>query len=644
MWLIDTATLRLREVIDPEEAGVRYAILSHTWGSPQEEVSFRDFADLKQARSKAGFAKIEKTCEIARSQGIQYAWVDTCCIDKSSSAELSEAINSMFMWYRLSQICYIYLADLEEEPYDINQWYYVHNESNGTNKAARSTKDRDDHFIQSNFARCRWFSRGWTLQELIAPQKAVFYDSQWQQFASKFGIAHILSLITGIQEGVLTGFAALGDIPVFTRMSWAAKRTTTRVEDSAYCLLGLFDINFPLIYGEGPRAFRRLQEEIIRKTQDISILAWSGENPPGPKYRPRVFERWSPGSVDYRGALAWGPCEFMLPASCMTQSPLVERDQLAPSATIEEKTSRGFVLKNVCMIHRTSVEIHGTRPEKGDILQIPCLGGYVYRKLRRCPTGHVLKGPLMSRDEAELVGNGSSLTKPVYESGSITELREMVSEMSLLEVTAPRDVQDLEWPVIELEVSMLTGHHPWDKYYIQSHPVWPISRWSDADRCFVMNQNEVFHRSKFKLLAVQHIHHELHGPDDSVHAVDMLVGIGSHFTGPHLDPQSHQHVLVENIITRGSAGISSAMYNSRVDGVIENARLMKPLHWHDHDLFVNDILRRSELGEDSDYKFFLKMKAGMVEIPLRVNVESVDVYSRRSKYNVVLTVGNQFQF
>ncbi|KAL2207926.1 hypothetical protein CC79DRAFT_1342357 [Sarocladium strictum] len=228
MWLINTQTLKLHEIIDPEDAGVRYAILSHTWGPPQEEVSMSDFADLSQARKKAGFAKIEKTCEIAKSEGLEYAWVDPCCIDKSSSAELSEAINSMFMY---------------------------------------------------NFARCRWFSRGWTLQELIAPRKAMFYNSQWCQIASKHTISFTLSLITGIHKDILVGKAAIGDVPILTRMGWSAKRITTRVEDTAYCLLGIFDINIPLIYGEGSKAFRRLQEEIIRKTDDVSILACKCECP-----------------------------------------------------------------------------------------------------------------------------------------------------------------------------------------------------------------------------------------------------------------------------------------------------------------------------------------------------------------------------
>jgi hypothetical protein len=109
MWLLDTDTLQLRLVYDGDE--INYAILSHTWGDG--EVTFQHMQDLATARLMPGFAKIESTCRIARSKGFNYCWVDTCCIDKTSSAELSEAINSMFRWYKQSKLCYVYLFDVD---------------------------------------------------------------------------------------------------------------------------------------------------------------------------------------------------------------------------------------------------------------------------------------------------------------------------------------------------------------------------------------------------------------------------------------------------------------------------------------------------------------------------------------------------
>lgn len=140
MWLIDTTTFRLEEVVDLQDC--KYAILSHTW--EEEEVGFQEMlAESRPARllKKAGFLKIKKTCEIAKEKGYAYAWVDTCCIDKTSSAALSEAINSMFHWYRESSLCLAYLSDLK-----------VNNFEHSESKTSEFMKD------------CLWFTRGWTLQ------------------------------------------------------------------------------------------------------------------------------------------------------------------------------------------------------------------------------------------------------------------------------------------------------------------------------------------------------------------------------------------------------------------------------------------------------------------------------------------------
>ena len=245
MRLINTQTLALELFPDPGPADIPYAILSHTWSD--DEVSFEDMQDLSIARIKKGFLKIEATCKHAIDNGLQYAWVDTCCIDQSSSAELSEAINSMFRWYKNAVVCYAFLSDLPAS---------------------------SQYGASDELRKFRWFTRGWTLQELIAPATLVFFDQEWNLRGMKEDLGKEIEAITGIDEWVLNGSTPLSTIPLAKRMSWAAGRNTTRVEDVAYCLLGIFDVNMPMIYGEGSRAFVRLQEEILKKTTDLSLFAW----------------------------------------------------------------------------------------------------------------------------------------------------------------------------------------------------------------------------------------------------------------------------------------------------------------------------------------------------------------------------------
>ncbi|KAK1830578.1 hypothetical protein QBC39DRAFT_244656, partial [Podospora conica] len=181
---------------------------------------------------------------------------NTCCIDKSSSAELSEAINSMFQWYQKPKVCYIHLEDLP---------------------AKDATRPPGDHFdFDSTFQACRWFSRGWTLQELLAPQHLIFYDATWAAVGDRNSLANLVWQRTNIPvEYLVTDRQDFHKARVGQRMSWASDRNTTRKEDLAYCLLGIFDINMPLLYGEGHRAFRRLQDEILKTSTDDSIFAWT---------------------------------------------------------------------------------------------------------------------------------------------------------------------------------------------------------------------------------------------------------------------------------------------------------------------------------------------------------------------------------
>jgi hypothetical protein len=264
MRLINVHTLKLKDFQGEKPP---YAILSHTWVSTEDEVSFADFQDLAISRKKAGFKKIAFICNEAKSTGIDYAWVDTCCIDKSSSAELSEAVNSMFRWYSKAEICYAYLSDVNLAP--------------DNNPEDRLMTGRDDFLKKS-----KWFNRGWTLQELLAPSSVVFFDSNWRRIGDKRSYCSTISYITGIDNAVLLDSSKIFRESYATCIFWAAKRETTRDEDIAYCLMGILGVHMPLLYGEGKRAFRRLQYELFKLNSSHSLLTWGlhSEHPidPGP--------------------------------------------------------------------------------------------------------------------------------------------------------------------------------------------------------------------------------------------------------------------------------------------------------------------------------------------------------------------------
>ena len=198
--------------------------------------------------------KIREACAVARKNGYRYIWIDSCCIDKSSSSELSEAINSMYKWYDLADVCYAYLADVPRPPKE------------------------DDRAMGYAFRKSRWFGRGWTLQELIAPFWVEFLSQDWVPIGSKHALVNLVQSVTNIDEKALLRLEPLDAFSVAQRLSWAAGRETTRVEDRAYSLLGIFNINMPTLYGEGDHAFRRLQEQIMHRIPDQSLFAWGGHS------------------------------------------------------------------------------------------------------------------------------------------------------------------------------------------------------------------------------------------------------------------------------------------------------------------------------------------------------------------------------
>jgi hypothetical protein len=228
-----------------------FAILSHRWGD--DEVSYHDYVK-RRVTIGTGFQKIVDFCNFAKSQleAHEWVWVDSCCIDKKSSSELTEAINSMYTWYKKATVCYAYMRDVKTE--------------------GKRKRDEPDGFQQSE-----WFTRGWTLQELLAPSRVTFCDKDWKIVGTKTDLATSIQQASGIPEPFLTGQRQPQEASVAMRMSWISRRTTTKPEDIAYCILGLFNVNMPLLYGEGNKAFVRLQQEIIKYSDDESIFAWTSD-------------------------------------------------------------------------------------------------------------------------------------------------------------------------------------------------------------------------------------------------------------------------------------------------------------------------------------------------------------------------------
>ena len=217
-----------------------YAILSHTWGA--EEFTFADLQD-EDARKKIGYRKVRFCGEQAEKDGLRYFWVDSCCIDKKNSTELTEAINSMFHWYRGAIKCYVHLSDVSAS-------------------AVGSSAEHCQSAWEADFRKSRWFKRGWTLQELLAPADVAFYSLQHHQLGTKNSLCSLIHDITGIPKLALRG-QPLDTFAPNEKWKWVAGRETTVEEDEAYCLLGIFDIYMPLIYGERrDSAMRRLRKEL----------------------------------------------------------------------------------------------------------------------------------------------------------------------------------------------------------------------------------------------------------------------------------------------------------------------------------------------------------------------------------------------
>jgi hypothetical protein len=240
--LNDTGGFSLTSFSDKDTP--KYAILSHTWGDANAEVTYSDLVD-GVAESKEGYQKLQFCGNQAKAEGLHWFWVDTCCIDKSNVNELTKAINSMFRWYQNAAKCYVYLSDVSVYTQDGQLKHLT---------------------WELAFRRSRWFTRGWTLQELLAPEIVEFYSRDHVRLGDKNSLIRQIHEITGVAVEALQG-TPLSQFDVNERLRWSERRETTEEEDKAYCLLGIFDINMPLIYGEREaNAMRRLLKEIDEST------------------------------------------------------------------------------------------------------------------------------------------------------------------------------------------------------------------------------------------------------------------------------------------------------------------------------------------------------------------------------------------
>ncbi|OQO10794.1 hypothetical protein B0A48_04094 [Cryoendolithus antarcticus] len=286
--------LGFEDVVDPSE--YRYAILSHRWHD-DGEIMYADIlayphgpvtgwtlsadnsgGQLSVPRATS-WQKLRHAMQQTKKDGLDYLWVDTCCIDKTSSAELSESINSMYAWYQQAVGCYAYLSDVPGD--------------------CPVLTDASEHHWKHAFVDSVWFGRGWTLQELIAPKIVHFFGAEWNYLGVMTDLVQTIAGSTAVHSKLLSGECELEAFSMAQRLSWMAGRKTTRIEDEAYCLLGLLGVNMPLLYGEGRRAFTRLQEEVIRSNDDLSIFAWNAPGAEDPQMS--RFSLFAPSPASFTG-------------------------------------------------------------------------------------------------------------------------------------------------------------------------------------------------------------------------------------------------------------------------------------------------------------------------------------------------------
>ncbi|KAK2684021.1 Heterokaryon incompatibility [Fusarium oxysporum f. sp. vasinfectum] len=281
MRLLYTKSYELFEASDVPAPFPSYAILSHTWISSKDEVTYQDMktrtGDIKNGVYKQkGWSKLKNYCDRASKDGWEWAWMDTCCIDKTNPADTQEAINAMFRWYQNAGVCYAHLGDVSvSKANDIVPLPEDRNLDTSTDSLLRAN-------LKDVFIGAKWFTRGWTLQELLAPHYLIFVDHDWRHIGTRESWALEIEKASNIEARHLNAFNPTDFTSCSTamRFSWASGRETTVEEDESYSLLGLFGISLPLIYGEGGRqAFNRLQRQLIHVYHDDSVFAWKSSQP-----------------------------------------------------------------------------------------------------------------------------------------------------------------------------------------------------------------------------------------------------------------------------------------------------------------------------------------------------------------------------
>ena len=260
----DNGSFTLTENFVKEEEIPKYAVLSHRWLADREEVNFDDMRDGAARKKASGYKKIQFCHQQAVKDGLQYIWVDTCCINKSSSQELQEAITTMFEWYQNSSRCYVYLMDVSADE----------DAADDTADGAVVSQPWGTAFCKSS-----WFTRGWTLQELLAPTNVMFFSREGKRLGSKTTLQRWIHEITAIPYRALQG-EPLSTFSIAERLSWAKSRRTTRKEDKAYSLHGIFNVFMLSNYGEGDYAWVRLQELLEKKYPDSPHLDHARSNLP----------------------------------------------------------------------------------------------------------------------------------------------------------------------------------------------------------------------------------------------------------------------------------------------------------------------------------------------------------------------------
>ncbi|KAI1109669.1 heterokaryon incompatibility protein-domain-containing protein [Nemania sp. NC0429] len=301
MRLLKTKQYKLVEMNDIPDPFPQYAILSHTWISPKDEITYQDFKQRKgdienDIFKQKGWAKLQRYCDRAAKDGWEWAWMDTCCIDKTNPADTQEAINAMFRWYQRAGICYAYLDDVDADKVLANEAFLIDQDLDDiAGKDNVADPSSFPHMALKAFMiKAKWFTRGWTLQELLAPPYLVFVDRAWRRIGTRESWADEIEKASRIEARHLTSFSPTDftSCSIAMRLSWASRRETTVEEDETYSLLGLFGISLPLIYGEGRlRAFNRLQRELITVYNDDSIFAWKSLESSSGKHALRAHQQ-----------------------------------------------------------------------------------------------------------------------------------------------------------------------------------------------------------------------------------------------------------------------------------------------------------------------------------------------------------------